>query len=236
MRAGQLNPVQVTEDALARIAAADPVVGAFRRVRAEQARAEAAEVAARPDLAQLPLAGVPVAVKDVTAVTGNSHLGFGRRASRACHRGRGHRGPAARGRRGARRSHPRAVHLPDDPDGVAHNGVGKVGVEGPCVAAEGCEGSLHGLRVREGTLHGPETGRAATALSADHGPSANFAGALGSPATRVSPRSARVVPPAAAPPRSLPGWCRSRTARTGSARSGCRRRCAGWWGSNPAAA
>lgn len=70
VRAGQLEPVQVTENALARIAAADPVVGAFRRVRAEQARAEAAEVAARPDLAQLPLAGVPVAVKDVTAVAG----------------------------------------------------------------------------------------------------------------------------------------------------------------------
>jgi len=70
VRAGELDPVQVTQAALDRIAAADGVVGAFRRVRAEEALAEAAEVAARPDLATLPLAGVPVAVKDVTAVAG----------------------------------------------------------------------------------------------------------------------------------------------------------------------
>ncbi|MDS0137488.1 MULTISPECIES: amidase family protein [unclassified Amycolatopsis] len=70
VRAGKLDPVQVTEEALERIAAADGVVGAFRRVRAEEALKEAAEVAARPDLATLPLAGVPVAVKDVTEVAG----------------------------------------------------------------------------------------------------------------------------------------------------------------------
>ncbi|WP_326957819.1 amidase family protein [Amycolatopsis sp. NBC_01286] len=70
VRAGTLDPVQVTKEALDRIAATDGVVGAFRRVRVEEALAEAAEVAARPDLASLPLAGVPVAVKDVTAITG----------------------------------------------------------------------------------------------------------------------------------------------------------------------
>ncbi|MGW4519980.1 amidase [Amycolatopsis sp. NPDC004378] len=70
VRAGQLDPVDVTKEALDRIAAADGVVGAFRRVRADEALAEAAEVAARPDLASLPLAGVPVAVKDVTAIAG----------------------------------------------------------------------------------------------------------------------------------------------------------------------
>ncbi|MEV6628464.1 amidase family protein, partial [Amycolatopsis sp. NPDC051114] len=70
VRAGCLDPVQVTKEALDRIAAADGVVGAFRRVRAEEALAEAAAVAARPDLASLPLAGVPVAVKDVTQVAG----------------------------------------------------------------------------------------------------------------------------------------------------------------------
>ena len=70
VRAGDLDPVQVTKDALDRIAASDGVVGAFRRVRASEALAEAAEVAARPDLASLPLAGVPVAVKDVTEATG----------------------------------------------------------------------------------------------------------------------------------------------------------------------
>ncbi|MEV6827356.1 amidase family protein [Amycolatopsis sp. NPDC051102] len=70
VRAGKLDPVRVTEEALERIAAADGVVGAFRRVRAEEACKEAAEVAARPDLASLPLAGVPVAVKDVTEIAG----------------------------------------------------------------------------------------------------------------------------------------------------------------------
>jgi amidase len=72
VRAGTLDPVQVTKEALDRIAATDGVVGAFRRVRVEEALAEAAEVAARPDLASLPLAGVPVAVKDVTAIAGES--------------------------------------------------------------------------------------------------------------------------------------------------------------------
>ncbi|WP_409462599.1 amidase [Amycolatopsis sp. GA6-003] len=79
VRAGELDPVQVTEEALARIAAADGVVGAFRRVRFAEARAEAAEVAARPDLAVLPLAGVPVAVKDVTEVHGE-YQGWGSEA------------------------------------------------------------------------------------------------------------------------------------------------------------
>ncbi|SEF27243.1 amidase [Amycolatopsis pretoriensis] len=70
VRAGQLDPVQVTKEALDRIAAADGVVGAFRRVRSAEALEEAAAVAARPDLASLPLAGVPVAVKDVMAIAG----------------------------------------------------------------------------------------------------------------------------------------------------------------------
>lgn len=70
VRAGQLDPVQVTKEALDRIAAADGVVGAFRRVRSAEALEEAAAVAARPDLASLPLAGVPVAVKDVTEIAG----------------------------------------------------------------------------------------------------------------------------------------------------------------------
>ncbi|MGW5721825.1 amidase [Amycolatopsis sp. NPDC003865] len=70
VRAGQLDPVQVTKEALDRIAAADGVVGAFRRVRSAEALEEAAALAARPDLASLPLAGVPVAVKDVTEIAG----------------------------------------------------------------------------------------------------------------------------------------------------------------------
>lgn len=70
VRDGRLDPVDVTKRALHGIAAADRVVGAFRRVRAEEALAEAAEVRDRADLATLPLAGVPVAVKDVTGIAG----------------------------------------------------------------------------------------------------------------------------------------------------------------------
>lgn len=70
VRAGEMDPVTVTEEALAKIAAADRLSGAFRVVRSEAALAEAAALRARPDLADLPLAGVPVAVKDVVAVAG----------------------------------------------------------------------------------------------------------------------------------------------------------------------
>jgi len=45
-------------------------LGAFQLVREEKARAEAAEVARQADLAGLPLAGVPIAVKDNVPVAG----------------------------------------------------------------------------------------------------------------------------------------------------------------------
>lgn len=76
VRSGELSPVETTERALAAIAAADGVVGAFRRVRAERARAEAAALADRSDLAELPLAGVPIALKDVAEVAGE-YAGWG---------------------------------------------------------------------------------------------------------------------------------------------------------------
>lgn len=70
VRAGTLDPVRVIERALAGIEAGDRVVKAFRVVRAEEALNEARAVAGRADLAELPLAGVPVAVKDVVEVKG----------------------------------------------------------------------------------------------------------------------------------------------------------------------
>ena len=70
VRAGELDPVTVTERAVAGIAATNPVVGAFRKLRGEAAIAEAEELGKRSDLHELPLAGVPVAVKDVAAITG----------------------------------------------------------------------------------------------------------------------------------------------------------------------
>ncbi len=72
VRAGEADPLRITEDALARISAADGVLGAFRTVRGKAAQAEAASLRDRPDLAELPLAGVPVAVKDIAAIAGES--------------------------------------------------------------------------------------------------------------------------------------------------------------------
>lgn len=81
VRAGDLDPVDLTGRVLTGIRAADPVLGAFRLVRQEQALAEAESVRGRSDLAELPMAGVPVAVKDVADVAGE-YAGWGSRATR----------------------------------------------------------------------------------------------------------------------------------------------------------
>jgi amidase len=52
------------------IAAMDEQVGAFQLVRRERALAEAEALSSRSDLSELPLAGVPIGVKDNTAVQG----------------------------------------------------------------------------------------------------------------------------------------------------------------------
>jgi amidase len=70
VRAGQLSAVDVVRAHLTHIAAVDARVGAFHVVRAEAALAEALAVDADPQRASLPLAGVPVAVKDNVAVAG----------------------------------------------------------------------------------------------------------------------------------------------------------------------
>ncbi|MFC4505311.1 MULTISPECIES: amidase [Streptomyces] len=72
VREKQVTPREVVAEHLARIERLDGRIGAFRAVRARAALAEADEVAARDDLAELPLAGVPVAVKDNLAVRGES--------------------------------------------------------------------------------------------------------------------------------------------------------------------
>lgn len=83
VRTGELDPVEVTERALDRIAAADGVLGAFRRVRAAEAVTEARALRDRADLADLPLAGVPLAVKDVTGIRGEYAEWGSRAGSRA---------------------------------------------------------------------------------------------------------------------------------------------------------
>jgi amidase len=80
VRAGDLDPVAAVAEALARIAAGDRTVGAFRRARHTEAIAEAHALNKRGDLVRLPLAGVPVAVKDVTAVAGELPCGPEREA------------------------------------------------------------------------------------------------------------------------------------------------------------
>jgi amidase len=70
VRAGTTTARAATQASLDRIAAVDGRVGAYQVVRAERALSEADEVDRRPDLAALPLGGVPVAVKDNVALAG----------------------------------------------------------------------------------------------------------------------------------------------------------------------
>jgi amidase len=70
VRSGGVSAVEVVRAHLAHLDAVEPRIGAFRVVRREAALAEAAAVDASPDRARLPLAGVPVAVKDNVAVAG----------------------------------------------------------------------------------------------------------------------------------------------------------------------
>ncbi len=72
VRSGRWSAVEVVRAHLAHLAAVEPRIGAFRRVRAAEALAEAAAVDASPDRASLPLAGVPVAVKDNVDVAGEA--------------------------------------------------------------------------------------------------------------------------------------------------------------------
>lgn len=70
VRAGRVPPDEPTAEALRRIAECDGPLGAFVRVRSHAARRDAAALANRSDLADLPLAGVPVAIKDNVPVAG----------------------------------------------------------------------------------------------------------------------------------------------------------------------
>lgn len=71
VRAGDLLPAEAVGDTLARIDGADGALGAFEVVRHERALREAEELARDPRLRSLPLAGVPVAVKDNVDVEGD---------------------------------------------------------------------------------------------------------------------------------------------------------------------
>jgi amidase len=70
VRNGRVSPVEVIQAHLAQIDRLESAIRAFQVVLAEQALAEARALAARPGLAGLPLAGVPVAIKDNVEVAG----------------------------------------------------------------------------------------------------------------------------------------------------------------------
>src|SRR3954453_19893328 len=70
VREGRRSAVDVVREHLGRIAAGDPELNAFCTVLPEAALAEAAAVDASPRRSELPLAGVPIAVKDNVGVTG----------------------------------------------------------------------------------------------------------------------------------------------------------------------
>ncbi|MDQ2795942.1 MAG: amidase family protein [Actinomycetota bacterium] len=70
VRSGDLTARQAVEDALVRIEASDNDLGAYQKLRVFAALHEADAVDARPDRGELPLAGVPVAIKDNIAVQG----------------------------------------------------------------------------------------------------------------------------------------------------------------------
>ncbi|SDY02132.1 amidase [Modestobacter sp. DSM 44400] len=72
VRSGELSAVDVVRAHLDHLAVVEGRIGAFRVIRADAALAEAAEVDASPRRAELPLAGVPIAVKDNVAVTGET--------------------------------------------------------------------------------------------------------------------------------------------------------------------
>jgi amidase len=70
VRRGDASATQVVADHLEQIGISDPELNAFRVIRGGEALAEAEEVDEQDDLANLPLAGVPVAVKENTALAG----------------------------------------------------------------------------------------------------------------------------------------------------------------------
>src|SRR2546430_1571206 len=70
VRRGDTSATQVVADHLDYIAAQESALGAFRVIRAAAAITEAEAVDEQDDLANLPLAGVPIAVKENTQVAG----------------------------------------------------------------------------------------------------------------------------------------------------------------------
>ena len=67
-----MSPTEVVQAHLNRIDVLEPTLRAFQVVRHAEALAEAEALSGRDDLGSLPLAGVPVAVKDNVDVAGTA--------------------------------------------------------------------------------------------------------------------------------------------------------------------
>lgn len=83
VRSRTLDPVELLEASLRRIDALEPRLHAFVAVLERSARDEAERLRARPDLDRLPLAGVPVAVKDNIEIAGEPTTHGSRATSQA---------------------------------------------------------------------------------------------------------------------------------------------------------
>ncbi|GHJ45955.1 putative amidase AmiB2 [Catellatospora sp. TT07R-123] len=70
VRRGDTSATAVVADHLEYVSRTDPIVAAFRVVRGAEAAAEAEKVDEQGELGNLPLAGVPIAVKENTPVAG----------------------------------------------------------------------------------------------------------------------------------------------------------------------
>ena len=70
VRTRELRPLDAVRASLSRIHELDPQLNAFQHVMEESALQEAAALETRSDLSQLPLAGVPIAIKDNLNVVG----------------------------------------------------------------------------------------------------------------------------------------------------------------------
>ncbi|MDE8559322.1 amidase [Pantoea vagans] len=69
-RDGAFTPSDVIEDVLQRITTLDPYINAFINVQADSARKQATDISASAASMQRPLAGIPVAIKDIIDVKG----------------------------------------------------------------------------------------------------------------------------------------------------------------------
>ncbi|HEX8930170.1 MAG TPA: amidase family protein [Actinomycetota bacterium] len=70
VRERRVSPLEVVDAHLDRIAELEPRIHAFQALRPDGVREEARALASRADLAELPLAGVPVAIKDNLEMAG----------------------------------------------------------------------------------------------------------------------------------------------------------------------